>query len=49
MVSGLAHATHIEEIDDDDDDVVDNDGDVDKILQNDNNAMMINIIVTVMN
>ena len=49
MVSGLAQVTHIEEIDDDDDDVVDNDGDVDKILQNDNNTMMINIIVTVMN
>ena len=49
MVSGLAQVTHIEEIDDDDDDVVDNDGDVDKILQNDNNTMMINIMVTVMN
>ena len=48
--SGLADATHIEEIargDEDDDDVVDHDGDVYKILQNDNDTMMM-ILVTVM-
>ena len=48
--SGLAGATHIEEIargDDDDDDVVDRDGDVYEIIQNDDNTMMM-IMVTVM-
>ena len=48
--SGLADATHIEEIargDEDDDDVVDHDGDVYEILQNDNDTMMM-IMVTVM-
>ena len=48
--SGLAGATHIEEIargDDDDDDIVDRDGDVYEIIQNDDNTMMM-IMVTVM-